>query len=389
MPKRLTAALLAACLVLCPVLANAQALEPEPPFSVNAASVLLIEAQTGQPIFEKNADEQRPVASITKLMTILLVLEMLDSGQIALDDEVTVSKNAAGMGGSQALLDAGGVHPLEELLKTVIVASANDSSVALAEHTLGSEEKFVDAMNKRAAALSLANTHYKNVTGLPAEGQYTTARDVATLSRAVLEHPGYFKYSTIWMDQLTHNSGRVTELVNTNRLIRFYEGADGVKTGSTNEAGFCVSASAKRNGIRFIAVVLGAKSGKERFSIAQSMLDYGFDHYGFNELVQTATPYVTAIPVTNAGTTTIDLYAAEPLSLLHAKGDEVGYTTEVIAPESLLAPLVPGEEYGRLRILKAGDEIASVSLTVREEVQPSGLLVNLWKILMNWSPAAS
>lgn len=189
----------------------------------------------GQVIFELNADEERPVASVTKLMTILLLLEMLDEGTLTLEEEVTVSQNAASMGGSQALLDAGGVYKLETLLSSLIVASANDSAVALAEHALGSEENFVAAMNRRAGELGLQNTTYKNTTGLPVEGQHTTARDIAALSLEVLRHERFFQYSTIWMEDLTHNSGRVTSLVNTNPpgalLRRRRRGKDGFHPG--------------------------------------------------------------------------------------------------------------------------------------------------------------
>lgn len=386
MRKPLVAWIIILSLLLMPTAGFAAALEEGVPFESSAVSLLLLEAETVQVIFEKNADEQRPVASVTKLMTIYLLLEMLEQGSIHLNDHVTVSKHAAGMGGSQALLDAGGVYGLEELLKTIIVSSANDSSVALAEFSMGSEENFVAAMNAKAQELGLTASVYKNTTGLPTEGQHTTARDIATLSRLVLAKPQYFQYSTIWMDELVHNSGRVTELVNTNRLVRFYEGADGVKTGSTNEAGYCVSASAKRGDTRFIAVVLGAKTGKERFNIAQKMLDYGFDHYGFTTLVGSEKPLAQGIPVTNAGDVLVDLYAAEPLTMLMKKGEEAAYTAQINAPESLEAPLKAGEPFGSVSIVKNGEIIHEIPLTVREDVNPSGFLINFFNILKGWPP---
>ncbi|MDR3084778.1 MAG: D-alanyl-D-alanine carboxypeptidase [Christensenellaceae bacterium] len=391
MRGRRVLAVLLALFVLWPIggYAAGAPLESAPPFSGSAASLLLMEESTGQIIFEKNADEQRPVASVTKLMTILLLLEMLDDQRISLEGEVTVSKNAAGMGGSQALLDAGGNYKLEEFLKSLIVASANDSAVALAEYSLGSEGNFVAAMNARAKELGLSATSYQNTTGLPANGQYTSARDVAELSRKVLSHPLYFQFSTIWMDEIVHNSGRKTELVNTNRLVRFYEGADGVKTGSTQEAGYCISASAKRGDTRYIAVVLGATNGKERFNIASAMLDYAFDHYTFFAPVDNDSPLANAIPVRNANGFTADLYLKAPLHILAKKGEEGAYYVEVEAPESLEAPLIPGQDLGKAHIFKNGEELSAVPLTVRAEINPSGFMVDLLNVLRGWPPLAA
>ena len=246
-------------LSLLPGLAKADdtPMEAEAPIALTSPSAILCEASTGRVVFEKNADERRPVASVNKVMTILLTLEALDEGRVSAQDQVTVSPRAASMGGSQAFLDAGERYPLGELLKTVIVASANDSAVAIAEHLAGAEEAFVKLMNARADELGLQNTHYVNCTGLPAPDHYTTARDVAKLSAQLDLHPLYYRYSTIWMDEIRHRGGRVTALTNTNRLVRFYPGCDGYKTGSTNEARYCISATAKKDGMRLIAVEKG------------------------------------------------------------------------------------------------------------------------------------
>ena len=268
-------AALVTALLLLPGIAQADELpmKAEAPITLTSPSAILCEASTGQVIFEKNADERRPVASVNKVMTILLTLEAVDEGRVSLEDQVTVSPRAASMGGSQAFLDAGERYKLSELLKTVIVASANDSAVALAEHLAGTEESFVRLMNTRAEELGLTNTHYANCTGLPAQEHYTTARDVAKLSAQLDLHPIYYRYSTIWMDEIKHRGGRVTSLTNTNRLIRFYPGCDGYKTGSTNEARYCVSATAKKEGMRLIAVVLGTPAGQTRFDEARAMLE--------------------------------------------------------------------------------------------------------------------
>lgn len=251
-------------------------LETDPPFQLETPSYLLMEPQTGQVILEHNADETRPVASVTKLMTLLLTFEALENGSISLRDSVVCSPNAAGMGGSQALLDAGSTYKLEDLLKSTIIASANDAAVALAEHIAGTEQAFVDRMNSRAQALGMSSTVYRNCTGLPDSDQHTTARDIATLSREMTKHPDYYQYSTVWMDTLTHPGGRTTDLTNTNRLIRFYPGCDGFKTGSTNEARYCIAATAKQGDMRLIAVVLGSPASLTRFNEARKLLEYGF-----------------------------------------------------------------------------------------------------------------
>ena len=254
-----------------PALSGAPLLDA-PPMTLNCAAALLLEPQSGQILFELNADAPRAVASVTKLMTILLTLEAVDDGRISLTDRVTISAEAAGMGGSQVLLDAGESQTVAVLLKSAVVGSANDAAVALAEALYGSEQLCAARMNARAEQLGMEHTHYVNCTGLPAEGQRTTARDVARLSAAVFSHENYYDFSRIWLDEVDHGDGRVTQLTNTNKLIRLYDGCDGGKTGSTSEAGYCVSATAKRGGMRLIAVVLGAPSGSERFDAAAEML---------------------------------------------------------------------------------------------------------------------
>ena len=274
--RRSTAALLALCLLLPGVALAQRPLEEGTPMTLTSPAAILAETSTGTIIFEKNADERREVASITKLMTALLVLEALERGDVSLSDSVQVSANAAAMKGSQALLDANATYSLEDLLRTTIMASANDSAVALAEYLCGSEEAFVSRMNERASQLGMENTRYVNATGYPQEGQYTTARDVCTLCCEVAKHPTYTKYSSVWIDKLNHPGGRVTDLTNTNRLVRFYQGCDGFKTGSTDAAKYCLAATAQKNGMRLVAIVLGTPVSQTRFNEARAMLDYGF-----------------------------------------------------------------------------------------------------------------
>ena len=384
--KKWISALLAVYFLLSPVCLRAQRvpLETEAPFELEAASVLLMDAGTGTVILEKNADEKRPVASVTKLMTILLVLEALDEGKITLEQEVTVSKAAAGMGGSQALLDAGGIYPLSELLKSLIIASANDSAVALAELLMGSEENFAAAMNRRAQELGLNDTHYVNASGLPAEGQYTTARDVAELSREVLKHPTYFEYSGIWMDEIVHKGGRVTQLVNTNRLIRFYEGADGVKTGSTNEAKYCVSATAKRGDERFLAVVLGAPTGAKRFDLAGKLLNYAFENYYTKTFLVKGQVIDKQIPVSGALSRSISASALCDLSVLVKRGEEKNWTMEFNLPKCVRAPQRKGEVIGQAIALRCGEKVTDVPIVLCEEIPKLGIPAIIREIFFRW-----
>lgn len=242
-------------------------------------SAVLMEKHSGKILLEENATERLPIASVTKLMTVLLTLEKLDAGEIGLEDSVTVSANASGMGGSQVFLDANANYKLCELLKSVIVASANDSSVALAEYIAGSENNFVRMMNERAAELGLNNTNYANCTGLPTPDGYSCAVDQAIVLNQVQKYSIYHKYSSIWMEDFVHPSGRITQMTNTNRLSRFYDGCTGGKTGSTNQAKYCLAVGAKRGDLELVAVVLGAENSKGRFNLASNLLNYGFENY--------------------------------------------------------------------------------------------------------------
>ncbi len=367
-----------------PLCAFSAPLEEKAPFELETPSYLLMEASTGQVVFEHGADERRPVASVTKLMTLLLQLEALEAGTISLDDKVTVSTNAAGMGGSQALLDAGAQYRLEELLKSVAVASANDSAVALAEHLMGTENNFVDRMNTRAAELNLTNTAYKNATGLPADGQYTSARDVAALSREVGKHPLFFKYSNIWMDTITHAGGRVTDLTNTNRLVRFYDGCDGFKTGSTNEARYCISATAMKDGMRMIAVVLGASASQTRFNEARKMLEYGFSTYRLFSVCEKGAKLGMQVPVSQGGSDVVEAAAGESKVILIKRGEESGISLEVALPESVQAPIARGDKLGEIRVLKGGTCIDTLPAIAGSDVGLPGYLEALLRILHTW-----
>ena len=381
--KRLIA--LACAAMLLPVhAAQAEPLESGMPVAVTAPSVILAEVSTGTVIFEKGADDRREVASITKLMTALLVFEALESNQFALSDSVTVSQNAAAMKGSQALLDANASYTVEELLQTTIMASANDSAVALAEFVAGTEAAFVERMNARAQALGMSSTHYVNCTGYPQDGQYTTARDVLTLCCEVARHPAYFKYASIWIDTLTHPGGRITDLTNTNRLVRFYTDCDGFKTGSTDAAKYCLAATAERDGMRLVAIVLGAPTGQKRFDEARAMLDYGFASYQRLMVANKGDLLGESIPVRGGSAETVELMLGSGLSMLLKKGQESQLRLEVALPESVDAPVMQGDVIGLVNVLLGERVVAKINCVSASDVPRPGFIEGLYRILDMW-----
>ena len=381
---RFSCILICAVLILLPASALTAPLEEGTPMTLTAPSAILLEADTGAVIFEKNADERRPVASVTKLMTLLLVLEKLDEGSITLEDKITVSPAAAGQPGSQAFLDAYAAYPLKDILKATIIASANDGAVALAEYIAGTEDSFAALMNRRAEELGLENTHYVNCTGLPADSQYTCARDVAVISQAVTKHPTYFTYSSTWLDSLTHPSGRTTDLTNTNRLVRFYKDCDGLKTGSTNEAKYCLSATAERNGMRLIAVVLGVPNSQTRFDEARAMLDYGFSAYTHVQAARKGDLVGVAVPVRMGARDQVDAALENGLSLLLRVGDQNKLSFEASLAESIPAPVHAGDPLGTVQVLLDGKVIARIPAVAAQDVRLPGLLEGFYRLVENW-----
>ena len=352
--------------------------------SMTSPAAVLAETSTGTIIIEKHADEKREVASITKLMTALLVLEALDRGEVTLKDSVQVSRTAAAMKGSQALLDANATYSLEDLLRTTIMASANDSAVALAEYLCGSEEAFVARMNARAAELGMTNTHYVNCTGYPQEGQYTTARDVCTLCCEVAKHPQYTAYSSVWIDKLTHPGGRVTDLTNTNRLVRFYQGCDGFKTGSTDAAKYCLAATAEKNGMRLVAIVLGTPVSQTRFDEARAMLDYGFANYQRIAIANKGDLLGEQLPVRGGAADTVELAMGGGLSMLLKNGQQSGLKLELNLPEAVDAPVAQGDVLGTVNVLLDGQVIAKLNCIAAADVPRPGFIEGLYRILDNW-----
>lgn len=383
--KGMALLLAAGLLTIAPAtMAAAAPLETGTPVEIASPCAILVEAGSGTVIFEKDADAKRQVASLTKLMTLLLTFEELEAGRISLEDDVTISKAAAGQIGSQALLDAGATYKLEDLLKSTIVASANDSACALAEHIAGSEEGFVQQMNQRAGELGMADTYYLNCTGLPMDGQYTTARDVGALSCELSKHPAYYEYASIWMDTLTHPSGRTTDLTNTNRLVRFYEGCDGFKTGSADVSKYCLSATAEKNGMRLIAVILGSATSQKRFDEARAMMDYGFANYKRVQVLRTGELLGRQVPVKMGSSETVDVAVGNGLSMLLRAGQEKQLTLEVELPEEVNAPVEAGETLGMVRVLLDGKVIAKLPAIAATDVRMPGLLEGFYRVLENW-----
>lgn len=344
--------------------------------TLNAGSALLVERETGQVLYEKNADAPRAIASITKVMTMILVMEAIESGRIALEDEVTASHHAYETGGAQIWLEPGEVMTVDQLLRAVAVASANDAAVALAEYVGGSEEVFVADMNRKAAELGMTGTTFKNCNGLDEPGHISCARDVAVMSREVLRHELIRRYITIWQDTLR---GGKTELTNTNKLLKRYNGITGIKTGTTDDAGVCITASAERGGMELIAVVLGSPSGKDRFDAATALLDFGFAHF---ELADVAAGFVCPPPaVAHGQTDTVPLAYRLPEHIVVEKGkkEQVSVTAELRG--GLCAPIAAGEPLGEICILCGSDVLLTVPVTAAGPVARVDFLLGLRLLL--------
>ena len=333
--------------------------------AVSCPSALLMEKQTGTVLFAQDEHTPREPASVTKIMTLLLVMEAIDSGALSYDDVVTGSAHAAGMGGSQIWLKENEQMTVRDLLKAVCIVSGNDAAVALAEHLAGSEDAFVERMNARAQELGMNDTHFVNCTGLPAAGHLTSACDIALMSRElILHHPDIRQFTTVWMDSL--RSGE-SMLVNTNKLIRFYDGATGLKTGSTGSAGYCLSATAEKNGMELIAVVLKGKTSDERFSDAKSLLNYGFSTWS----LVTVTPdeVLPPVPVMLGVRGTVQPVLTSENTLLVEKTLANGLTKEVALAESVAAPVYAGDTLGQLTVRDAaGNTVAELPILAGEDV---------------------
>jgi len=335
----------------------------------DAKSCVLMEASTGEVLYESNADEQLPIASVTKVMTMLLIMEQIEAGTLNYDTMISVSENAMSYGGSTMFLEAGEELSVNDMLKGIAVASANDGCVAMAEHISGSESSFVDMMNKRASELGMANTHFMNTNGLDEDNHYSSARDVAIMSRELLKHEKIIDYTSIWTDSL--RDGKF-ELANTNKLVRFYKGANGLKTGSTSKALCCLSATAKRDDMQLIAVVLGAPTSAKRFESAKALLDYGFANYGVKIHV-TEGEEITKSEVEKGRVDEFKVVSARGFSELISKSENGECEKQIFLNEKITAPLSVGDKVGTLRLVRNEEEIGEIDLLCGEAVERQGV----------------
>lgn len=350
-----------------------------------AKSAILIERDTGKVLYNKNSNERLAPASMTKIMTMLLIMEALDKGKIKMSDKVRTSEHAASMGGSQIFLEPGEEMTVKEMLKGIAIASGNDASVAMAEFISGSEEEFVKKMNKKAKELGLKNTSFKNPTGLTEEGHYSSAYDMAIMAKELLKYESITKFTGTYEDYLRENTDKKFWLVNTNRLIKFYPGVDGVKTGYTGEAKYCLTASAKKGNMRAIAVVFGASTPKERNAQVTKMLDFAFSQYETHPLYK-RNQTVAKVKVKKGKQKFIELTTSEPISILTKKGEDMNdVKKEIKMKDNISAPIQKGQELGTLVLKKDGEVLAESPVAAKEDMKKAGFITFLKRTMGDWT----
>ena len=355
----------------CLFISNAKAVEDYAP---GAKSAILIDNATGKVLFEKNVDEKLAPASMTKIGSMLLIMEAIDNGNLSLDDQVTISEEAANMGGSQVFLEAGEFYTVDALLKSVAVASGNDAVVALAEKIAGSQDEFVEMMNKRFKELGASNTNFVNAHGLDAEGHYSTARDMAIIAMELLKHEKILEYTSIYEEYLEKNDGTKTWLVNTNKLVRFYDGVDGLKTGYTTTAGYCLTATAKKDNFRLISVVMGEESTESRSSDTVKMLNYGFNTYKINT-IKTKDEVLGKVRMEQGKEDFVEIVLLEDATELLKNTQELETYKFNLKVNKIKAPVKPGDIVGSAEIIDGeGNIIDEVNVTVKKEIKKANLL---------------
>ncbi len=351
---------------------------------IRAKSAYLMDFGTETAVFSQKEREHLPIASMCKIMTLLLSFEAIERGEMRFDEQLCVSERAASMGGSQVFLEANAKYPVRELLKSIVVCSANDSCVAMAERVAGGESAFVERMNARAKELGANDTLFANCTGLPKEPQYSCAKDVAIMLKALLCHEEYFTFGKVWLDKFSHPKGRYTEITNTNKLVRFYDGCDGGKTGFTNDAGFCLAATAKRGNMRVISVVIGEESSKNRFDDVRSMFDYAFANYTVTPIVEGGVPLDASVEV-SGGKIACVAVAPERSAYSFTKRGETPNITLETRFKRVKAPLEKNAAVGELLIFKDGVQIDCVRLLACEEVDKAKLWDRFKEIAKGWN----
>ena len=351
--------------------------------SIATKSVYLTETGTGEVLFAKNENERLTIASMTKIMLLNLVFEAVDGGNLSFDEEITVSENASGMGGSQVFLEKNGKYKAEDLIKSVIIASANDASVALAERLFGSETECVSAMNKKCEEWKLENTLFSNCTGLPKPTQYSSAKDVSVMLSKLITHKEYFGFSKIWTDEITHNAGRKTGLTNTNKLVRFYHGCDGGKTGFTSESGFCLAATAKRGALRLIAVAIDSPDSKTRFAEVSSMFNYGFDNFTSKMAVDSSKPLEIKAEVDKGVKEKVKIIPENDVFVFGEKSKKQNVTID-FKPDKICAPIKSGEKAGELIVFKDNVEYKRVNVLAAEDIAKKTYFAYIKDIARKW-----
>ncbi|MED4989173.1 D-alanyl-D-alanine carboxypeptidase [Geobacillus sp. NFOSA3] len=393
MKKLFIRLLLFASIFILPISANIHAEENKTntqgiQLANDAKSAILIERDTGTVLYEKNAHKKLPPASMTKIMTMLLIMEAIDKGELSYKEKVRASEYAASMGGSQIFLEPGEEMTVDELLRGIAIGSGNDASVAMAERIAGSEEAFVEMMNKKAKELGLKNTSFQNSTGLPAEGHYSSAYDMAMMARELLKYEDITKYTGIYEDYLRENTDKKFWLVNTNRLVKFYPGVDGLKTGFTSEAKYCLTATAKKNGMRVIAVVFGASTPKDRNAQITKMLDYAFSQYKTHPVYK-RNEIIARVNVSKGKKKAIALVTSEPISVLTKKGQSIDQIEKVIqTKENVKAPIKKGDELGVLILKQDGKELLRSPIVAKENVAEASWWDLFKRTLQNFTKSA-
>ncbi|MBQ0083984.1 MAG: D-alanyl-D-alanine carboxypeptidase [Clostridiales bacterium] len=346
---------------------------------IAAKSAVLMEVKTGEILYESNIDEKTPPASITKIMSLLLIMEAIEQGKLSYETTVTASEHACSMGGSQIWLETGEQMTVDELLKAAVIASANDATVALGEAVAGSEEGFVAMMNERAEKLGMSSTHFENCTGLDAENHYSTAHDVAIMSCELLKHKDIRKYSTVWMDTLRDGK---SELVNTNKLVRFYEGCTGLKTGTTSTAGYCLSASAEKNGMELVAVIMDADKSTERFEAAKKLLNYGYANFIFTE-ISADLGENPQVRVKKGVKSSVGASQKENFNLLLSKNAAGDIKQMIEIKDEITAPVKKGDLLGFAKVFKGEEQVGVIEIVANEDVKKLDLIICLGILLKN------
>ena len=351
---------------------------------IHAKSAYLMDYESGSVMYAHNEKTHLPIASMCKIMTLILTFDAVKAGVLDLNEQVCVSERASSMGGSQVFLEANAKYPVKELIKSVVVCSANDSCVALAERIAGAENVFVDRMNERAKGLGANDTLFANCTGLPKEPQYSCAKDVAVMLKELLTHEEYYEFGKVWLDKFSHPQGRYTEITNTNKLVRQYEGCDGGKTGFTNQAGFCLAATAKRGDMRVISVAIGADSSKNRFNDVRSMFDYAFANFALQPIVEKGKTLDRTATIKNGKIKEIEIVPARTAYAFAKRGEKTNITLEFTI-QSLNAPIKKGEKVGEIVIFKDNVETDRVAVLANENVEKATLFDRFKDVAKGWN----